>query len=106
MIILTESAASKIANHLSRNQQSLGIKVGVKTTGCSGLAYVIEYVDSPKLGDIKYISKCIEIFVDPNNLQYLDGLIIDWVRTGLNEGFDFNNPHEKDRCGCGHSFRI
>jgi iron-sulfur cluster assembly protein len=106
MISLTELAASKIKQQLSRRQQSLGIRVGVKTTGCSGLAYVLEYVDTPTLDDMSFVDYGIHIFVDPKSLVYLEGLQMDWVRNGLNEGFEFNNPNERDRCGCGESFRI
>ena len=84
----------------------LGIRVGVKTTGCSGMAYVIEYVDVPRAEDISFVSYSIHIFVDPKSLTYLDGVEMDWVRNGLNEGFDFKNPQEKARCGCGESFTV
>jgi iron-sulfur cluster assembly protein len=106
MISLTELAASKLKQQLSRRQHSLGIRVGVKTTGCSGLAYVLEYVDAPTLDDMSFVDYGIHIFVDPKSLVYLEGLQMDWVRNGLNEGFEFNNPNERDRCGCGESFRI
>ena len=106
MITLTNTAAEKIQQQLARRGKGLGIRVGVKTTGCSGLAYVLEYVDIPKNEDMSFIDQGIHIFVDPKSLAYLDGIEIDWVKKGLNEGFDFINPNEKDRCGCGESFRI
>jgi iron-sulfur cluster assembly protein len=106
MISLTELAASKVKQNLKRRDNGVGIRVGVKTTGCSGLAYIIEYVDTPATEDVSFVSHGVHVFVDPKSLVYLNGLKMDWVRNGLNEGFDFQNPQERDRCGCGESFRI
>ncbi len=106
MISLTELAASKVKQNLERRGKGLGIRLGVRTTGCSGLAYAIEYVDTPNPEDMSFVSHNIHIFVDPKSLSYLDGVEMDWVRNGLNEGFDFSNPNERDRCGCGESFRV
>ena len=106
MISLTELAASKVKQNLKRRDKGVGIRVGVKTTGCSGLAYIIEYVDTPTVDDVSFVSHGVHVFVDPKSLVYLNGLKMDWVRNGLNEGFDFQNPQERDRCGCGESFRI
>ena len=106
MITITGQAAKKIQENLERRGQGLGIRLGVKTTGCSGLAYVLEYVDRPKEEDMSFVDKAIHIFTDPKSLVYLDGLEIDYVRKGLNEGFEFNNPNVKDSCGCGESFRV
>lgn len=106
MISITETAAEKVKNAISKRGKGLGIKVGVKTTGCSGLAYVLEYVDEPTKEDIKIISEGIQIFVDPKALPYIEGMTMDWAKNGLNEGFNFINPKERDRCGCGESFRI
>jgi iron-sulfur cluster assembly protein len=106
MITLTELAANKVKSQLSRREKGLGIRVGVKTTGCSGLAYVIEYVDIPSAVDISFVSHGVHVFVDPKSLAYIEGVEMDWVRNGLNEGFDFKNPNERDRCGCGESFRV
>ncbi len=106
MISLTEQAANKISQQLERRGQGLGIRIGIKTTGCSGYAYSLEYVDEPKIEDMSFVSHGIHIFVDPKSLVFVDGLTMDWKRNGLNEGFDFVNPNEKDRCGCGESFRI
>jgi iron-sulfur cluster assembly protein len=106
MITITKIAAIKIKNQLQRRGKGLGIKVGVKTTGCSGLAYVLEYVDTPKIDDECFQSQGCNIFVDAKSLVYIDGMIVDYTRKGLNEGFDFINTLEKDRCGCGESFRI
>jgi iron-sulfur cluster assembly protein len=106
MVTLTELAATKVKSSLERRGRGIGIRVGVKTTGCSGLAYVLEFADSPSDGDLKFTSNGIDIFVDPKSLVYIDGIIMDWQKKGLNEGFEFINPQEKDRCGCGESFRV
>jgi iron-sulfur cluster assembly protein len=106
MITITESAAKKVKDQLDRRGKGYGIKVGVKTTGCSGLAYTLEYVDDPSREELSFVSEGIHIFVDPKALPYLTGVTMDWLKKGLNEGFDFINPQEKDRCGCGESFRI
>ena len=106
MILLTEAAAKKIRSQLERRGKGLGIRIGVKTTGCSGLAYVLEYVDSAFQGDRIFESNGVHVYIDGKSLAYLDGIEMDWVRNGLNEGFEFRNPNEKDRCGCGESFRV
>jgi iron-sulfur cluster assembly protein len=80
--------------------------LGVKTTGCSGLAYVLEYVDSAQAEDQCFDCSGCKIFVDPKSCVYLNNMTVDYVRQGLNEGFQFNNPNERDRCGCGESFRV
>jgi iron-sulfur cluster assembly protein len=106
MISLTELAAEKVKTQLERRGKGLGIRVAVKTTGCSGLSYVIEYVDVPLPEDMSFVSRGVHVFVDPKSLVYVDGVEMDWVRNGLNEGFDFKNPNEKARCGCGESFTV
>ena len=106
MITLSEIAAEKVKTQLERRGKGLGIRVAVKTTGCSGLSYVIEYVDIPQPEDMSFVSHGIHVFVDPKSLVYVDGVEMDWVRNGLNEGFDFKNPNEKARCGCGESFTV
>jgi len=106
MITVTSTASKKILTNIARRGQGLGIRLGVKTTGCSGLAYVLEYVDTVNPEDISYKQDGFVIVVDLKSSVYLEGLEIDYVRQGLNEGFEFNNPLEKDRCGCGESFRI
>jgi iron-sulfur cluster assembly protein len=106
MINVTPVAASKIVRNLDRRGAGVGIRLGTRTTGCSGLAYVLEYVDQVDAEDHVFDSDGFKIVVDPKSLCILDGLIIDYVRQGLNEGFEFRNPNEKDRCGCGESFRI
>jgi iron-sulfur cluster assembly protein len=106
MITLTPLAAEKVKSHLERRGQGHGIKVGVKTTGCSGLAYILEYVDNPSKEYLSFVSEGVHIFVDPKSLPYIEGMTMDWTKKGLNEGFDFINNHEKSRCGCGESFRV
>ena len=106
MITVTETAAKKIKANLVRRGKGLGIRLGVRTTGCSGLAYVLEYIDTVNAEDIAFEQDGFVIVVDPKSSAYLNGLEVDYVRQGLNEGFEFNNPIEKDRCGCGESFRV
>jgi len=106
MVSLTDSAARKIQQTLSRRGRGLGIRIGVKTTGCSGLAYVLEYVDQVNADDQCIDCNDCKIFIDPKSCPYLQGMTIDYVRKGLNEGFEFQNPNERDRCGCGESFRV
>jgi len=106
MLQVTEQAAKKIQTMLKRRGSGLGIRLGVRTTGCSGLAYVLEYVDAPQAGDEQYECAGCQIFVDPKSCVYLQGLTVDYVRKGLQEGFEFINPNERDRCGCGESFRV
>lgn len=106
MISLTELAAKKIQQQLVKRGKGLGIRIGVKTTGCSGLAYVLEYVDKVDPTDTKVDCLGCSVFIDTKSCPYLQGMTIDFVRNGLNEGFEFVNPNEKDRCGCGESFRV
>jgi len=108
MITLTDTANNKIKQLLTKRGQGVGIRLGVRTTGCSGLAYTIEYVDKydAEVGVINYSQKDFVVLVDLKSDVYLKGLTMDWVRNGLNEGFDFKNPNERDRCGCGESFRV
>jgi iron-sulfur cluster assembly protein len=108
MITVTDTAAKKIKQQLTKRGRGVGIRVGVKTTGCSGLAYVLEYVDSieHEVGVINYAQPSFALLVDAKSEVYLKGLTIDWVRNGLNEGFEFRNPNERDKCGCGESFRV
>jgi iron-sulfur cluster assembly protein len=106
MISVTEIAAKKIVSNLTRRGQGVGIRLGVRTTGCSGLAYVLEYVDTVNAEDITVEHNGFVIVVDPKSSAYLSGVEVDYVRQGLNEGFEFTNPNERDRCGCGESFRI
>jgi iron-sulfur cluster assembly protein len=106
MITVTSTASKKIQENLAKRGKGIGIRVGVKTTGCSGLAYILEYVDDTWEGSTSFCQTGFSIVVDNRDLPILDNIEIDYVRQGLNEGFEFNNPLEKDRCGCGESFRI
>lgn len=108
MIQLTEIAAKKVKTQIEKRGKGQGIMLGVKTTGCSGLAYKLEYIDSPPLTRdwMTYDSYGIKIWVNGKDLPYLNGITMDYKRQGLNEGFEFINPNEKDRCGCGESFRV
>lgn len=106
MVLITDSAARKIQQTLSRRGRGIGVRIGVKTTGCSGLAYVLEYVDQVQADDQCIDCNDCKIFIDPKSCPYLQGMTIDYVRKGLNEGFEFQNPNERDRCGCGESFRV
>jgi iron-sulfur cluster assembly protein len=108
MIIVTDTASKKIKQQLAKRGKGVGIRIGVRTTGCSGLAYTIEYVDKYEIevGVTNFGHSDFVLLVDAKSLVYLKGLTMDWVRNGLNEGFDFINPNERDRCGCGESFRV
>ena len=108
MITVTNKAKEQIKKLLFNRGKGMGIRIGVKTTGCSGMAYVLEYVDSydTESGVTNFAQDTFVVLVDQKHLPYVNGLTVDWVRNGLNEGFDFINPQEKDRCGCGESFRV
>ncbi len=106
MISLTQSAQNRIKQQLNNRGRGLGIRLGVKTTGCSGLAYILEYVDEPNRSDTVINQDSFNVYIDSTSLVYLEGLTVDYVKKGLNEGFDFVNPNERDRCGCGSSFRV
>jgi iron-sulfur cluster assembly protein len=108
MITVTDTASKKIKQQLTKRGRGVGIRIGVKTTGCSGLAYVLEYVDKyvAEVGVTNFGHPEFVLLIDAKSLVYLNGLTMDWVRNGLNEGFEFLNPNEKDRCGCGESFRV
>lgn len=108
MISLTPAATDKIKLMLAKRGRGIGVKIGVKTTGCSGLAYVLEYLDNLQ-DDQSMVSIQQDSFtvgLETRSLPYLQGMTVDWVQQGLNEGFEFRNPNERDRCGCGESFRV
>lgn len=106
MITITDTAAKKIEDNLKKRGKGIAIRIGIKTTGCSGLAYIMEYVDNLTIDDILLSDNNTVIVTDPTSLPMVAGITVDYVRQGLNEGFEFINPLEKDRCGCGESFRI
>ena len=108
MITLTDSSVTHIKSLLDKRGKGAGIRLGVKTTGCSGLAYTLEYVDeyNAEVGVTNFAQADFCVLIDHKSLAYLDGLVVDYVKKGLNEGFEFSNPNERDRCGCGESFRV
>jgi len=105
-ISLTESAAKHVASQLAARGKGVGIRFGVTTTGCSGMAYVLEFVDELAGEDSVFDNHGIKVIVDPKSLLYLDGTEMDFVKNGLNEGFEFHNPNVKGECGCGESFTV
>jgi iron-sulfur cluster assembly protein len=105
-ITLSEAAANHVTRFLKRRGKGVGVRLGVKTTGCSGLAYKLEYADEVADEDVIFEDRGVKVLIDPKSLPYLEGTQLDFVREGLNEGFKFINPKEKDRCGCGESFRV
>jgi len=105
-VTLTDRAAQHVQRYIEKRGKGVGLRLGVKTTGCSGLAYKLEFADEIKPEDVTFESNGVRVLIDPKSLAYLDGTELDFVREGLNEGFKFNNPNEKDRCGCGESFNV
>ena len=105
-ISISPAAAKHVTKYIAKRGKGVGVRLGVKTTGCSGLAYKLEYADEIAPEDVVFESEGVKVIVDPKSLAYLDGMSLDFVREGLNEGFRFNNPRERDRCGCGESFRV
>ena len=103
-IFLSENAAEHIRKQLSNRGSGLGIRVGVRTTGCSGLSYVLEFVDERNEKDEVFESEGVNIFIDPESFPFLQGITMDYTKEGLNEGFCFANPNSKGECGCGESF--
>jgi iron-sulfur cluster assembly protein len=106
IVTMSERAAQHVSNFLAKRGKGLGIKLGVRTSGCSGMAYKLEFVDVEDPDDVKFESHGVCIYVDPKSLSYLNGTELDFVREGLNEGFKFNNPNVKSECGCGESFNV
>jgi len=105
-ITLTETAARHVAANIAKRGKGIGLRLGVRTSGCSGLAYKLEYADEVKPEDAQFESHGVRIVVDPKSLPYLEGTELDFTREGLNEGFKFNNPNVRDACGCGESFSV
>lgn len=105
-VTLTSSAANRVEKYLQNRGKGLGLRLGVKTTGCSGMAYTLEFVDEMRPEDKVFESHGVKILVDPKSLVYIDGTELDFAKEGLNEGFKFNNPNVKDECGCGESFTV
>lgn len=105
-VSMTQAAATHVQNFLTKRGKGVGLRLGVKTTGCSGMAYKLEYADDIADEDQVFESFGVKLLVDPKSLPYIDGTELDFVREGLNEGFQFNNPNVKDECGCGESFTV
>ncbi len=105
-ISISDTAVRHVAEQLAERGHGIGIRVGVKTTGCSGMAYVLEFVDKLEVGDEVFEEQGVKIIVDPKSLVYIDGTQMDFVKNGVNQGFEFKNPNAKGECGCGESFSI
>ena len=103
---MTEKAADHVKSYLAKRGKGLGVRIGVKTTGCSGMAYVLEFVDKRSDDDQVFQSHGVNLYANAKSLAYLNGTQLDFVKEGLNEGFKFNNPNVKDECGCGESFTV
>lgn len=106
MITLTENAAKHVATYLAKRGKGFGLRLGVKTSGCSGMAYKLEFADQANADDSVWESFGVKVLCDAKSLVYLDGTELDYVREGLQEGFKYRNPNEKERCGCGKSFKV
>jgi len=105
-VTLSERAAKHVSNFLAKRGKGVGLRVGVRTSGCSGMAYKLEFADEVQEEDVVFESHGVKVLVDPKSLPYIDGTELDYAREGLNEGFKFNNPNVKDACGCGESFSV
>jgi len=105
-ITLTERAAKHVSGFLTKRGKGVGLRLGVRTSGCSGLAYKLEFADAVNAEDVTFETYGVTVIVDPKSLPYIDGTELDYAREGLNEGFKFNNPNTKDQCGCGESFNV
>ena len=105
-ITLTQPAADRVRTFLAGRGKGVGVRLGVRTSGCSGLAYVLEFVDELDENDAVFEDRGVKVIVDPKSLVYLDGTELDYAKEGLNEGFKFNNPNVKGECGCGESFNV
>ncbi|OHP65396.1 MULTISPECIES: iron-sulfur cluster assembly protein IscA [unclassified Neisseria] len=106
MITITENAAKHINGYLTKRGKGLGVRLGVKTSGCSGMAYNLEFVDEVNKDDLIFEEHGARVYIDPKSLVYLDGTQVDYTKEGLQEGFKFENPNVKDSCGCGESFHV
>ena len=105
-VTLTERAAKHVSTFIAKRGKGVGLRLGVRTSGCSGLAYKLEYADTVNPEDVLFESNGVKVLVDPKSLPYIDGTVLDFAREGLNEGFKFTNPNIKDECGCGESFNV
>lgn len=105
-ITLSEKAAKHVRNFITKRGSGVGLRIGVRTSGCSGMAYKLEFADAVGSDDLQFASHGVTLLVDPKSLPYIDGMELDYTREGLNEGFRFNNPNVKNQCGCGESFGV
>ncbi len=105
-ITLTEPAAERVKSFLENRGKGVGLRLGVKTMGCSGMGYVIEFVDEINDDDEVFEDHGVKVIVDKKSLVYIDGTELDYTKDGLNEGFQFKNPNEEGQCGCGESFTV
>ncbi len=105
-VTLTENAARHVRRALDKRGHGEGLRLGVRTSGCSGMAYVLEYADQAAAEDTVFESHGVKVLIDKKSLVYLDGTVLDYTREGLNEGFRFQNPNQKETCGCGESFSV
>ncbi|MCH1919791.1 iron-sulfur cluster assembly protein IscA [Shewanella sp. A3A] len=105
-ISMTPAAAERVKSFLDNRGKGLGLRLGLKTSGCSGMAYVLEFVDELNEDDEVFAIDGVNIIIDAKSLIYLEGIELDFVKEGLNEGFQFNNPNAKGECGCGESFTV
>ncbi|HUW25994.1 MAG TPA: iron-sulfur cluster assembly protein IscA [Gallionella sp.] len=105
-ISLTENASKHIKDFITKRGKGIGLRIGVRTSGCSGMAYKLEFADELSSDDLQFASNGVTLLVDPKSLPYIDGMELDYTREGLNEGFKFNNPNVKNQCGCGESFGV
>ena len=105
-ITVTENAAKRVTTFLQGRGKGVGVRLGVRTSGCSGMAYVLEFADEIGSDDVVFEDRGVKVIIDPKSLVYLDGTELDYGKEGLNEGFKFNNPNVKNMCGCGESFNV
>lgn len=105
-VTLTEQAARHVSNFIAKRGRGVGVRLGVRTSGCSGMAYKLEFADDVQADDVVFESHGVKVLIDPQSLSYIDGTELDYTREGLNEGFKFNNPNVKNECGCGESFNV
>lgn len=106
MITLTQKAAEHVAAFLAKRGKGVGLRLGVKTSGCSGMSYKLEFADTVNADDKVWENFNVKVIVDEKSLPYIDGTELDYVREGLQSGFKFKNPNEKEHCGCGKSFKV
>ena len=105
-VTLSEKAAKHVANYMAKRGKGIGLRLGVRTSGCSGVAYKLEFVDAMEPDDVEFESHGVKVLIDAKSLAYIDGTELDYTKEGLNEGFRFNNPNVKNECGCGESFHV